>query len=618
MTIDSHPVGSEDRPPAAPAGSPPTHPPREPGIAGRDPAAAPGPVTGRDPVDDLMRSVALGRSLDEVLRLVALLEQSPKRATAATAAVRAAATERPVEEVSRMVALLSRPPHSPARADDAIRAATRHRSLEDVGHLLTLLHQPPHDAHTAEEAIRAATGSRTVEELAQLIARLDPGTPAADRTPATGKGLGEADGAEVTGPSATVTETTAVRESGPGNAPSSATGGSGKPVDATAGDAVDPYRSQHPDGAAPKSAPKSPSASRSTPVTGAPPAEPPASASTAAPGSDGKAAAVKRSEHSGAGRFRGAGARGTRPGTRGASPTGPTPSGPAAGRSATARTPHSASTHPGSKGVDKSRPTRTPDGSAHRSPSQRAPKPASAPPRKPARARRQTPASRTASAVAPSRVLGRPPHGGAPGWLRWPAAVALLACGVTTLPRYGAGVDASLYAGLMTATVLCGVVALALLVLRAGTGVALLAGVVVSGAVTAVHLAPTGRRAPEVTRAVEHTLAPRGLTTVAAAVALVVTLAALAGLVALAHRNRTPSPASPARTGTSTDSSPTPTPETRKAVPSEPAAAEALFTDADAALLADAGSALDPASPPRATHYATGTGPAFTGSPADR
>ncbi|MFF2846163.1 hypothetical protein ACFVT5_07515 [Streptomyces sp. NPDC058001] len=174
MPTDSFSVNAGNPPRTEPQASPEDADRPDEDISGPDPGPGPdlGPDAGPDPADRLTRTVVVARSLDEVLRLITLLEESPEHARIAAEAVRAAAVERPVDDVTRMVDSLSRPPHSPDTADAAIRTATEQRTVDDVSRLMTLLHRPPHDPRVADEAVRSAAASRTVEELAELIGRL--------------------------------------------------------------------------------------------------------------------------------------------------------------------------------------------------------------------------------------------------------------------------------------------------------------------------------------------------------------------------------------------------------------------------------------------------------------
>ncbi|MEV5007651.1 hypothetical protein ACIQFZ_40645 [Streptomyces sp. NPDC093064] len=138
------------------------------GMAGRgDDECAAG-----DPVGGLVRAAVDDRPLEEVLRLVTLLEGSPEHTEAVRHALRAVALDRPVEDVARLVAELTRPPRPADGADDTIRAAVGGRCVADVTRLVVLLHRPPQLPHCGLAAIRAAAAGRTVEDLVELIGRL--------------------------------------------------------------------------------------------------------------------------------------------------------------------------------------------------------------------------------------------------------------------------------------------------------------------------------------------------------------------------------------------------------------------------------------------------------------
>ncbi|MEV6963238.1 hypothetical protein AB0M97_29590 [Streptomyces sp. NPDC051207] len=126
----------------------------------------------RDPVGDLVHTAVSDRPLDEVVRLVTLLEASPEYAQTVVEVLRAAAVDRPVEDVARLVAELTRPPRDADSADATIRAAIENRDVEDVTRLMALLHRAPLQPHCGEEAVRAAATGRPVEELVELIGRL--------------------------------------------------------------------------------------------------------------------------------------------------------------------------------------------------------------------------------------------------------------------------------------------------------------------------------------------------------------------------------------------------------------------------------------------------------------
>ncbi|MFB7598139.1 hypothetical protein [Streptomyces sp. NPDC056160] len=143
-------------------------------------AAPPGGVPGGggaegadgEPAHHPVRHAVGGRPLEEVVRLVTLLEKSPHCADTAGRVLRAAALDRPVEDVARLVAELTRPPRPAESADATIRAAVQHRDLDEVTRLVALLHEAPQQPHCAREAVRAAVGARTAEELADLIGGL--------------------------------------------------------------------------------------------------------------------------------------------------------------------------------------------------------------------------------------------------------------------------------------------------------------------------------------------------------------------------------------------------------------------------------------------------------------
>ncbi|MFD7714082.1 hypothetical protein [Streptomyces sp. NPDC059786] len=128
------------------------------------------PLSGS--VDGLVHAAVADRPLEEIVRLITLLEESPEYARATVDALRAVGVSRSVEDVTRLVVLLTRPPRDPESADEAIRAAAEHRPVEDVTRLMTLLHRSQLDPRCGREALRAAA-SRPVEELVQLIGRLE-------------------------------------------------------------------------------------------------------------------------------------------------------------------------------------------------------------------------------------------------------------------------------------------------------------------------------------------------------------------------------------------------------------------------------------------------------------
>ncbi|MYW14096.1 hypothetical protein GT039_00400, partial [Streptomyces sp. SID2955] len=67
--------------------------------------------------------------------------------------VHAAVADRPLEDVVRLITLLERAPeHARAKAD-ALRAIGVDRSVEDVTRLVTLLTEPPRESDGADEVI---------------------------------------------------------------------------------------------------------------------------------------------------------------------------------------------------------------------------------------------------------------------------------------------------------------------------------------------------------------------------------------------------------------------------------------------------------------------------------
>ncbi|MBV7694700.1 hypothetical protein KWI83_03240 [Streptomyces sp. TRM70350] len=133
--------------------------------------AAPDPAF-LDPVGDLVHAAVSDRPLEEIVRLITLMEQSPEYAQTVVAVLRAVAVDRPVEDVARLVVELTRPPREADSADEAIRAAVERRCLEDVSRLMALLHQTSLQPHCGQEAVRAAATGRPIEELVELIGRL--------------------------------------------------------------------------------------------------------------------------------------------------------------------------------------------------------------------------------------------------------------------------------------------------------------------------------------------------------------------------------------------------------------------------------------------------------------
>ncbi|MFI9252121.1 hypothetical protein [Streptomyces sp. NPDC053069] len=129
-----------------------------------------------DPLQGLVRAAVADRPLEEVVRLITLLENSPEHPRATADALRAIGVDRPVEDLARLVALLTEPPRDTGSADEVIRAAAERRPLDEVARLVQLLHRASVEPHCGQAALQAAAANRPVEELAELIARL-----AADR-----------------------------------------------------------------------------------------------------------------------------------------------------------------------------------------------------------------------------------------------------------------------------------------------------------------------------------------------------------------------------------------------------------------------------------------------------
>lgn len=153
-----------------------------------------------NPIGGLVKTAVTARSLDEVIHLIRMLEESPGGEEAAGEALRAAAVERPVPDVAELIARLSEPPQLLARADEVIRAAAARRSIDDISRLVALLHCPPHSPQTGREAVHAAATELAVDELAELISRLESerlpeAITASDASPVSAKdpdeGLGE-------------------------------------------------------------------------------------------------------------------------------------------------------------------------------------------------------------------------------------------------------------------------------------------------------------------------------------------------------------------------------------------------------------------------------------------
>ncbi|MER6547980.1 hypothetical protein [Streptomyces sp. NPDC001250] len=129
-----------------------------------------------DPLPGLVQAAVANRPVEDVVRLITLLEGSPEHARTTADALRAVGVDRSVEDLARLVTLLTEAPRDTASADEAIRAAAERRPLDDVSRLMQLLHRTSMGPYCGQAAVRAVAVSRPVEELAELIGRL-----AADR-----------------------------------------------------------------------------------------------------------------------------------------------------------------------------------------------------------------------------------------------------------------------------------------------------------------------------------------------------------------------------------------------------------------------------------------------------
>ncbi|MBZ9639377.1 hypothetical protein [Streptomyces sp. PSKA30] len=165
------PGPEENTGPAGPTGHSDDSTPHLPTAPRSEEGAAGGGSYG-DPVLDLVHAAVSARPLEEVVRLVTLMEESPEYAQTVVAVLRAVAVTRSVDDVARLVAELTRPPREADSADETIRAAIEGRCVEDVTRLMALLHQTPLGPHCGQAAVRAAATGRPVEELVELIGRL--------------------------------------------------------------------------------------------------------------------------------------------------------------------------------------------------------------------------------------------------------------------------------------------------------------------------------------------------------------------------------------------------------------------------------------------------------------
>ena len=198
LTRSVPPSGSRTkRPPGAGSGAP-----REAAVAFAHDAvpeaaswSGPGSVSGADgryddPLVGLVRTAVTTRPLEDVVRLIALLEDAPEHTRTLAEAVRSAGLDRSVADVTRLAALLTRPPRTPAGADAVLRAAAGQRPVDEVGTLLRLLHRTPLEPRCRQTAVQAAATGRTVGELTELIGSLaaDTDQPAPALPPAAPEG----------------------------------------------------------------------------------------------------------------------------------------------------------------------------------------------------------------------------------------------------------------------------------------------------------------------------------------------------------------------------------------------------------------------------------------------
>ncbi|WP_336115459.1 hypothetical protein [Streptomyces sp. PTD9-10] len=169
--------------PAAPAATAVAAPSPDPDtwpevLLGASPEAPCAEDPCEDPLPGLVRAAVADRPLEDVVRLITLLERRPEHARTTTEALRAAGVGRSLEDVTRLVTLLTRPPRTSGSADEAIRAAAECRPLEEVTRLMELLRSTPVEPHCVRAAVEAVAVGRPVEELAELIARLAAERPA--------------------------------------------------------------------------------------------------------------------------------------------------------------------------------------------------------------------------------------------------------------------------------------------------------------------------------------------------------------------------------------------------------------------------------------------------------
>lgn len=97
------------------------------------------PESGDEAIHTLLRTAATERPVDEVVALVARLEQTGEVSSPANVALRAAAVSRPLDEVRQLVALLNESGYDLHQAETTLRAAAVGRPIEDVVELVNIL-----------------------------------------------------------------------------------------------------------------------------------------------------------------------------------------------------------------------------------------------------------------------------------------------------------------------------------------------------------------------------------------------------------------------------------------------------------------------------------------------
>ncbi|GGU96735.1 hypothetical protein GCM10010260_35430 [Streptomyces filipinensis] len=170
------PAVSPNPTPEVPEEGSPAGPCDPSGGTSQDDAACHGDGPYGDPLHGLVRAAVADRPLEDVVRLITLLENSPEYSRATADALRAVGVDRSVEDLARLVALLTEPPRDSGSADEVVRAAAAGRSLDDVARLVQLLYRTSGEPHCGRAAVQAAA-NRPIEELAELIGRLSADRP---------------------------------------------------------------------------------------------------------------------------------------------------------------------------------------------------------------------------------------------------------------------------------------------------------------------------------------------------------------------------------------------------------------------------------------------------------